>query len=309
MNLYKQAISLASAATSVVAGSASALTLTAVYTDPSIYQSSGGQLFSGDPMNGAIDVTSTFRTNVDAAFTYLQNSIKVDRNLEVTFSLFDFTGLGADGDSSITSRYNDTNLPASSRIRLDSSANSHFYLDATPFDNSEWNMTFTDAVLGGGTVNVGRFGTAVVGGGAEDRTDILTLLLHELVHSTALNSPTPEGAVGGPSRLLTIPSALTGLPSDFDLPFLSQGAHIDPFVEAGVYAHTITSEPSFGNGDRWLPTGVELYGICVVQLCTASQVMPNLMGPTVVAEPGTWSFFAFGFGLIAALRSRGQSRA
>ena len=169
-------------------------------------------------------------------------------------------------------------------------------------------MISTDAALGGGTVNVGRYGSAVAGGGAEGRTDILTLLLHELVHSTALNSPTPTGAVGGPDRLLTIPSSLTGLPSSFDLPFLSQSAHIDPFVSDGLFSHTITSEPSFGEGDRWLPTGVELYGICVVQLCTASEVNPNLVG-AAVPEPDTWLLCATGLVGFAARRRRQPSLA
>ena len=295
----------------------SALVLSADYSDPSvsggIFQTAGGQLQSG-PGGGAADITAIFKADVTAAFTYLQNSIKVAFNHVVTFKLRDFGMSGADGDSQITSE--DVNLrPDSSIIRLDSGTVSHFFADPTPFDNSEYMMNFTDAVLGGGTINVGRYGTAVSGGAADMRTDILTLILHETEHSIGYSDGAtrfealvgPSTGAGGPDRSLVVPTTLTGLPSAFIIPFLSSAAHIDPFTQNAVYQHTVVSEPSFGDGDRWLTTGAEFYGLCTILGCTRDEVNANLIGTTAIPEPNTILLTAIaGLGLIGTARRRNR---
>lgn len=301
--LYSAAVA---ALTLVAAPPASAINLIADYSDSSvsggIWQSSGGQLFSADPGGGAFNVTDIFKTNIAVAMSYLNNSVKAGRNLTVTFKLHDFTGQGADGDSQITSVYSDTGLPASSIIRLDSSAGSHFYVDPTPLSSSEWNMNFDNATLGGGTVNVGRYGSASASSAAADRTDILTLAMHELIHSAGLKPDTPANSA---NPKLTIPGTLTGF-ADFDLPFITTSSHIDPFAQGGVFAHTVTSEPSFGNNDRWLLTGVEIYGLCVIHGCLSSEVNTNLVSS--IPEPGSMAMFAAGLGLVVGIGWRRQRR-
>ncbi len=276
---------------------ASALALFADYSDPSlssgIWQTSAGQILGFDPGNGAVNVTTVFKANISAAFTYLGNSVLGGGDLTVHFGLENLGPLGADGYSQVVS-IGPNGLPDVTRIVLDNSPLSSFFLDPTPFDNSEYTMNYVDAILGGGLVNVGRYGSALVGSDAANRTDILTLALHELIHSAALSADTPEGNA---DRKRTIPTALTGFTSDFDLPFLSASNHIDPFAQGGLFEHTVTSEPSFGNNDRWLLTGVEIFGICVVQGCTANQVNPNLVGN--VPEPSTMMLLAPAFGLMA----------
>ena len=321
MNRVRQIISASVAAWCVVtAAPASALVLTADYSDISvsggIWQNAQGQLFSADPGMGATNVTNGFKANVDAAFTYLQNSILVNWVETVTFKLFDFAAamINADGDSAIDS-IDANNRPSASTIRLDSSSASQFFVDLTPFDNSEYLINVTNATLGGSSVNVGRYGSAVAGSAAENRTDVLTLVLHELVHSIGFNfldrfDAAAGGAVGDPNRGITVPTSLTGFSSAFVLPILSASDHVDPFAQGGVFEHAITAEPSFGPNDRWLPTGAELYALCVVEGCAANEVNPNLIGrANTVPEPGSLALMAIALGLIPVMRRPRQALA
>lgn len=308
MNAKKFLLSAAASALLLAAAQpASALLLLADYSDASvsggIWQTASGQIQGFDPGNGAVNVTDVFKANIAAAYTYLGNSVKGGADLTVQFGLQDLSMVGADGYSQVLT-FGGNGLPNLTRIVLDSSSNSSFYLDATPFDNSEYTMQSVNATLGGGTVNVGRYGTAVAGGVAENRTDILTLLMHELIHSAALGADTPEGNT---NRKLTVPTALTGFAADFDIAFLSASNHIDPFVQNGVFQHTVTSEPSFGNNDRWLLTGVEVYGICVIQGCTPDQVFPDAVSN--VPEPTTLLLLAPGLALMAAFSRRRKLQA
>lgn len=308
MNAKKFLLSAAASALMLAAAQpASALLLLADYSDASvsdgIWQTSGGQIQGFDPGNGAVNVTDVFKANIAAAYAYLGNSVKGGADLTVQFGLQDLSMAGADGYSQIVT-FGANGLPNVTRIVLDSSSNSHFFLDTTPFDNSEYTMQSVNATLGGGIVNVGRYGSAVPGGVAVDRTDILTLVLHELIHSAYLKADTPEG---NSNRKLTIPTSLTGFAADFDLPFIDNSNHIDPFAQNAVFQHTVTSEPSFGNNDRWLLTGVEVYGICVIQGCTADQVFPNAVSD--VPEPATLLLLAPALGLMAAFSRRRKVQA
>ena len=179
-------------------------------------------------------------------------------------------------------------------------------------------MNFVDAALGGGSVNVGRYGTAVAAGAADGRTDVLTLLLHETMHSIGISSDStrfenlvgPDTVATDPNRPLNIPASLTGLPLDFVIGFLAESSHIDPVSAGAVYEHTVTSEPSFTDGDRWLTTGAEIYAICVIEGCAANEVNPNLVGPNAVPEPGTLLLISVaGLGMIGIARRRRQLRA
>ena len=293
------------------AQSAAALSLSANYSqfgnaiDHKVYQNAAGQLFRTSGV-GRTDVTALFQLNVAAANTYLEHAITVPWNHEVTYKLFDFktASIAADGDSEIT--YEDeNNRTTNSIIRIDSSANSHFFLDPTPFDNSEYNFKSSDAPLGGGSVNVERFGKAIPDGPADGRTDLLTLFLHETMHSLGLSDGSDRfvalvgqtGKLGDPSRMLTIPTSLSTLPSAFDIPFLSNEGHIDGAASDGLFLHTVVSVPAFIEGDRALPTGAEIYALAQINGATSTQYNLDLFQPTMAFFGMPWNAGILKYGL------------
>lgn len=307
------------AVAALVAGAPTfALTLTGNYADASIsggvFQNAAGQ-FSSTASAGFADVTALFQLNANAAFSYFQNAIHFNWSHDVTLQLQDLTPFGADGISQIlTLDGNDRTV--TSRIAIDTSAVSHFYLDPTPADNSEWTMLPKTATLGGATVNVGRKGSAVASGPADGRTDILTLLIHEVAHSLGMadGSPRYVALVGADSpnqpgdtnaRLMTMPTALTGYGSTYDLPFRAASGHVSSAAAGGIFAEAVTSEPGFGEGDRALLSDVEIHALCLINGCTAPSEFTLNPSISAVPEPQTWLLMALGgVALIPALRKR-----
>ncbi len=299
------------------ASAPAALVLTADYSmfgEPltnNLYQNDVGQFFAS-PGSGRNDVTELFRLNVQTAFNYFQNAFPMGSwNHTVKFTLVDLSGDGADGTSLITG-FDGNGRSNMSEIQLDSSAVSHFFVDPTPRDNSEWNIIPKTANLNGNDVNVGRLGKAVAGGPAEDRTDIMTLLVHEVGHSLGLsdNSQRFVDLLGAPTvetdpdRILTFTSAMTGLPNAFDLPFRAASGHVSTAANMGLFADTVTSEPGFGEGDRALLSDVEIYALAAVNGFGPGQFVLN---PTAVPEPTTWIALAI-FGAVAVRRVRVRKR-
>lgn len=313
--------SLLVAASIACSAPAFAVSLSGIYTDSTIssgvFQNAAGQ-FSSTAAPGFSDVTALFKLNANAAFSYFQNSIGVSWSHAVTFRLGDLTPFMADGTSLITAEDANKRTTAS-EITLDTSANSRFYLDPTPANNSEWTMMPKTAMLGGTTVNVGRKGTAVTGGPADGRTDILTLIIHETAHSLGLADGSDLfSALVGPSsptntagdanaRTMTLPTALTGYASSYALPFRASAGHISTAAAGGIFAEAVTSEPGFGEGDRALLSDVEIHALCLVNGCTAAQVTLN---PSInaIPEPGTWLMMALGaVALLPVARRRAQA--
>ena len=298
-----------SSALFVLAVPASAVTITTDYSSlGTVYQNADG-VFSSSAGAGFTDVTDLFKANVSTGISYLQNSILVPFNTTITFQLANL-GAGIVGDSEImTSDVN--NRPSSSTIRVNS-GDINFFVDPTPLNNVEYMMTNTNAPLGGGMVNVSRFGNAVSSGPAENRVDLLTLAVHEMEHSLGYSDVTTRftdaaGATEAPNRAIIVPSTLTGLPSDLSLPFVSGSAHIDGVTQGGLFNNTVVADPGFTFSQRALPTGAEIYGLCGVLGCNASQVNPSI---SAVPEPSEWlMFMAAGPLLLWASRRRRASHA
>lgn len=226
----------------------------------------------------------------------------------------------ADGISQILS-LDANNRTATSRIALDTSANSRFYLDPTPADNSEWTIIPKTSTLGGATVNVGRKGTAVAGGPADGRTDILTLMVHEIAHSLGMADGSPRfvDLVGPDSpnapgdsnaRLMTMPTALTGYAGTYVLPFRAASGHVSTAAAGGTFAEAVTSEPGFGDGDRALLSDVEIHALCLINGCTSPSDYTLNPSITPIPEPGTWLLMALGTAaLVPVARRRARAAA
>ncbi len=270
-----------------------------------VYQDTTGVLYDTSGV-GRTDVTSLFVTDAQAAAQYWNNAISIPGfSVSINFSLFDFSGTAV-GDSGINTT--DANgRPATSTIRYGVNGSKNFF-DPTPFDNLEFAITSRSAALGGGQVNVSRFGPALVPGLPTDGYDVLTVDLHEIEHSLGYSSgldrflnlvgPSDKTA-GAPDRQLLIPTSLSGLPSDFNIPIVPGSAHIDGVVQNGLFNDTIVAEPGFGSGQRALPTDVEILGLGVIEGATPSQIH---LGGSPVPESSS----LVSLGLLLALGTGGM---
>jgi hypothetical protein len=145
--------------------------------------------------------------------------------------------------------------------------------------------------LGGTLINTARIGTAVSGGPADGRWDLLTVALHEIEHAIGFSSGLDRflnlaGATGSANRKLTIPTALSGATNPFDVPIVSDSAHIDGSVQSGLYDDTVVAEPGWGVGQRALPTAIDVLGVCTIEGCTAANQMntdPSIPEPASIA--------------------------
>ena len=101
-------LALAGAALLCNAVPASAVTLDADYSMLSssgmVFQNAAGQLFESSASgSGLTDVTGLFKSNVSAAYAYLDAAVKAPFTPVITYKLFDFqaAGINANGDSGI----------------------------------------------------------------------------------------------------------------------------------------------------------------------------------------------------------------
>lgn len=315
MHKVKKRIAYAAAVLSTLASTtAAAVNITADYSQlGTVYQLSNGQL-SNTMGAGAIDVTDIFKSNVSTAINYWQNAVSLPWSTTYTFQLAALDG--AVGDNQIT-KFDANGRSMNSILRVDSwnAGNPNdgnaiaFFMDTTPADNSEFGaIKSTTALLGGGNVNVGRIGTAT-SGSASQGYDFLSLVLHEMEHGLGFTTSSPRwnNVVNGAGDTLTVSSELSGLPSSFAVPVT--GSHIDGTAAGGRFNDTSIALPGFERGQRALLSDVDIYSICAVEGCTASQVNTN---PSPIAspvpEPSTTGMLAAGLAVVFYARRRAKAR-
>jgi hypothetical protein len=88
----------------------------------------------------------------------------------------------------VTTQFVNPQPPVEGKIQFDNDGSSGWFMDPTPYDNSEF-TTYTDIVddLGGGEVNIGRVFTGATGDAA-GRIDMFAVAQHEIGHLMGITS-------------------------------------------------------------------------------------------------------------------------
>jgi hypothetical protein len=230
------------------------------------------------------------------------NAILCDWNLSVTIQLANL-GLNTVADAAINT-FDVNGRSATGTIRFNTNAAFSYFLDASPTSNTEFSMQTSTMSLGGGNVNNRRLGDATASA-ATNRWDMLTLSLHELEHTLGISSGSarflnlvgPTGAETDPLRMMTISNSLSGLASDFQIPFVPDSAHIAGSGANSNFNYTVVADPGWQKAQRALPTALDIYAVAQVNNCD----MFNL-NPAQVPEPTT-AALALG-GLVCLIISR-----
>jgi hypothetical protein len=285
-----------------------------------IYVDASNNIFTTNAP-GRTDITNLFKNEIDVSLSYFNASIGVNWTEKITYTLASL-GAGTIADAAVN--HTDANgRPDQATIRFNTDASVNYFIDSTPWDNSEFSLSSSTAALGGGNVNNSRQGAATATGGAAGLWDLLTLALHEDEHAIGISSGLARftdlaGASGNTGRVLTIPKALSGLTNNFDIPITQNSAHynggctLDPpdctaddvAKGSAIFNLSVVSQPGWGKGTRALPTALDYLGICQVEGCTAAQTSQDIITP----EPLSLSLLAGGLVVITIRRRRASHR-
>jgi hypothetical protein len=163
-----------------------------------------------------------------------------------------------------------------------------WFVDATPFNNSEYTtLNSSSADFGGGSIETVRMYTGATGA-ASGRHDLLAVALHEIGHALGLssgNSAFTSGNGDGDIDVLSGPYAGSAIPT-------VSGAHLD--------VNNSLMYPFNSSSTRKLISQVDLLANCTISQFTQC----DYQGVSAVPEPSTWLLMAAGLFGLGILRSR-----
>ena len=258
-------------------------------------------LIAGEPSEnvaGGGDLVTIFNTAADL----WEAAILDDHTIDINFGWLDFNSIGSPDNRGIGGSFQGSFPPTNSFIGFNNIDSVAWFLDSTPRQNEEYQQyTETVADLGGGELNIGQVYTEATGD-AVNRSDMLSLAIHEIGHALGFFTDDPDlGATGNPQ--LTIPSITTTAPR----PFLgtviptttSGGGHIDGIqVPTTLMQANLTpgiTENLWGFNSRYLLSGLDI--LAIAQTNNFSQVNLN---PVLQVPESNYSLSLLGLGILGA---------
>jgi len=271
-------LSLALAVFGTLPSNASAITILRNFVGGGAFPIAGG---SGTAAPGNAVGGGNLATIIDAAADYWEAALLDPHVFTINFG---WQALPA-GNLGVATQFNIPQPGFGGDIKFDSDGSSVFFLDPTPWENSEYNtQTLSSVNLGGGSINVGRvYSNANINEALN--IDLFTVAQHEIGHLLGIadifsfTTPTLTTTAPRPNAGTVIPTTLIG------------GGHIN-ILPSLMF-------PSFSSGVRRLQSEFD-----ILAAAEANGFVNINLSPDIVPEPSTALLLSLGLLGLTAKRRR-----
>src|SRR5436190_19438773 len=114
----------------------------------------------------------------------------------------------------------------------------------------KYSLNSTASETGGKEINVARYAPALERGPADHKLDFFTIVEHEIEHALGFYPGLKRYDDLSAGNKLKIPTTISGAPSDFDLPIITNVGHINDEAEHRLFAQTVESNRAVDLGSR-----------------------------------------------------------